>query len=79
MIHKWLINKITSIIILHSYKCQPFFVSLRACLRHKHSYVTYDNLTSFSVKQRKRSHLVYRREGGIFIYKKHDTIGQQLL
>ena len=31
---------------------------LRACLRHKHSYVTYDNLTSFSVKQREQSPLV---------------------
>ena len=38
--------------------CQPFFVSLRACLRHKHSYVTYDNLTSFSVKQGERGPLV---------------------
>ena len=31
-----------------------------ACLHHKHSYVTYDNImTTFSVKQRERSPLVY--------------------
>ena len=39
MIHKLLIDKITSIIILHYYKCQPFFVSLRACLSASQTFI----------------------------------------
>ena len=53
------------LVLVHSYKCKTFFMSLRAFLSHKHSYVTYDNLTSFLVKQRERSHLVSEELDGI--------------